>query len=81
MIQMAPPQPPPRVTIEDGDGLNRLHFRIWQIAVSAITVLVTGWFCTLGPLPALIALMVAKHVLVAVYVMGIDLHRVENAEG
>jgi hypothetical protein len=78
MSLLAPPPPlPPRTGIEDDDRLRRLHFRLWQIMVSALTVLATCWFCTFGPLPALIALMVAKHVLVAVYVMGIGLDRIE----
>jgi hypothetical protein len=72
MIQMAPPPAPPRVTVGDGDGLHRLHFRLWQIMVTAITLLLTGWSFTLGPIPGIIAVMVAKHVLVAVLVMGMD---------
>jgi hypothetical protein len=72
MIQMAPPQPPPRVAIGDDDGLNRLHFRLWQIMVTAVTLLLTGWSFTLGPVPGIIAIMVAKHILVAVLVVGMD---------
>jgi hypothetical protein len=63
---------PPRVTVADYDGLERVHFRLWQIMVTAVTVLFTGWCFTLGPVPAIIAIMVAKHVLVAVLVMGMD---------
>ena len=72
MIQMAPPPLPPRVATADNDRLNRLHFRLWQIMVTALTVLATGWCCTLGPVLAITALMVAKHILVAVLVMGMD---------
>jgi hypothetical protein len=78
MMQMAPPPLPPTVSVADDDRLKRLHFRLWQIVVSALTVVVTAWFCTFGPLPALIALMVAKHVLVAVFVMGIGLDRIQE---
>ena len=72
MPQLAPPPLPPGVTVADHDGLNRLHFRLWQIMVTAVTVLGTGWCFTLGPILAIIALMVAKHILVAVLVMGMD---------
>jgi hypothetical protein len=41
--------------------------------MTVITVLVTAWFVTLGPIPAIIALVVAKHVLVALLVMGLDI--------
>ncbi len=72
MAVLAPPRIPPRVSVADHDGLRRLHFRLWQLMVTAITVLLTGWCFTLGPIPGIIAIMVAKHVLVAVLVMGMD---------
>jgi hypothetical protein len=72
MIQLTPPRLPPRVTVADDDGLSRLRFRLWQIMVTALTVLGTAWCFTLGPVPAIIAIMVAKHILVAVLVMGMD---------
>ena len=64
----------------DDDGLQRVHFRLWQILVTLITVLLTGWCFTLGPIPGIIALMVAKHVLVAVLVMGLDVNAVRAKE-
>jgi hypothetical protein len=67
--------------VADHDGLDRLQFRLWQFMVTAITVLVTVWCCTLGPIPAILALMVAKHVLVAVLVMGMDFHASKQAGG
>jgi hypothetical protein len=45
--------------------------RLLQVMATTITVLITGWFCTLGAIPAILALMVAKHVLVAILVMGL----------
>jgi hypothetical protein len=39
--------------------------------MTALTVVITAWFCTLGWIPAVLALMVAKHVLVAILVMGL----------
>ncbi len=71
MALLAPPPSPPRVAIGDNDGLKRLRFRLLQLLASAITVLVTIWLCTLGPIPAILALMTAKHVLVAILLMGL----------
>jgi hypothetical protein len=71
MSLLAPPPSPPRVAIGDNDGLKRLRFRLLQILASAITVLVTIWLCTLGAIPAILALMTAKHVLVAILLMGL----------
>jgi hypothetical protein len=71
MAILAPPPAPPRVGFGDDDGLKRLRFRLMQIVVSGVTVVATAWMCTLGAIPAIIGLMVAKHILVAVLVMGI----------
>jgi hypothetical protein len=73
MAMMAPPQPPPLVTFADGDGMKRVRFRLWQILMAAATIFVTTWFCTFGIIPAILALMVAKHVLVAILIMGMDM--------
>ena len=54
----------------DNDGLKRLRLRLLQILASTITVLATLWLCTFGAIPAILALMVAKHVLVAILIMG-----------
>ena len=71
MMQMVPPEMPPRVALADGDGLKRLQQRLWLVFASLVTVVVTAWCCTLGWVPAILALMVAKHVLVAILVMGL----------
>ena len=71
MSLLAPPRPPVSVTVDD-DNLRRLQFRLWQILMAAITVLLTTWFMTFGVVPAIIALMIAKHVLVAILVQGMD---------
>ena len=73
MIQMAPPNCPPRVALgdSDGHGLSRVRFRLWQILWTAVTVAVTVRLCTFGWIPAILALMVAKHILVAIVVMGL----------
>ena len=70
MPQFAPPAPPPVcVAIEDRDP-GRLHFRLWQVAMSTLTILVTTWLITLGAIPGILALLTAKHILVAILVMG-----------
>ena len=71
MIQMAPPTYPPRVAVDDNDGLRRLHLRLWQWSWTLMTVLITAWLCTLGWIPGIIAVVTAKHVLVAIFVVGI----------
>jgi hypothetical protein len=71
MSQLAPPDSPPLVAVGDDDRLKRVHFRIWQLVATAITILVTGWFLTMGPVLGILALLFAKHVLVAILVMGL----------
>jgi hypothetical protein len=81
MPQLIPPEAPPTlVTVGDDDRMKRVHFRIWQILMTAITVLITGYFVTLGPVMAVLAIMVAKHVLVAILVqgLGVDAARHQN---
>jgi hypothetical protein len=80
MAQLAPPAPPPRVALGDPDDrLRRVRLRLWQVVLTALTVMITGWFCTLGWVPAILALMVAKHVLVAILVMGLGVDAAESA--
>jgi hypothetical protein len=58
------------VAVGDNDDLKRLRLRLRQLLATTLTVLATAWVCTLGAIPAILALMVAKHVLVAILVMG-----------
>jgi hypothetical protein len=76
MSQIAPPP----VAQDDGDGLRRVHLRLWQWGATSLTVLITAWCFSLGWIPGIIALVTAKHVLVAIYVMGIgvDAPREDN---
>jgi hypothetical protein len=80
MALLAPPPRTPRIALDDNDDLRRLRLRMTQILATIITVLATAWLCTLGAIPAILALMVAKHVLVAVLVMGlgVDAQRAET---
>jgi hypothetical protein len=55
--------------------------RILQVTATTATVVATAWLCTLGAIPAILGLMVAKHVLVAILVMGlgVDAPQAERA--
>ncbi len=74
MAILTPPPAPPRVATGDNDGLNSFRMRATQAIATLITVVVTAWMCTLGIIPAIIALMIAKHILVAILMMslGVD---------
>lgn len=75
MSRLAPPKPPLAVALGDDDRLQRLRFRLWQIMLTMVTVFVTVWIILLGiPLLSITAVAVAKHVLVAILVMGIDIY-------
>lgn len=79
MSQLAPPRLPPPVALDEDDGLRRLRFRLWQVFVTSATIIATAWVCTLGWVPAIIALMIAKHILVAILVMGLGVDANERA--
>jgi hypothetical protein len=74
MASLAPPTSPPRVAVGENDGLQRMHLRLFQIMTTAVTVFVTAWFCTFGAIPAILAIMVAKHILVAIFIMGMGFY-------
>jgi hypothetical protein len=60
------------VSTGDDDRLHRLRFRLWQLMVTTITIFATVWVMLLGiPLLSITALAIAKHVLVAIYMMGL----------
>jgi hypothetical protein len=64
----------------DDDGKNRIHLRLQQLLMTLATVLITVWCCTLGVIPAIIAVMVAKHVLVAILAMGLGVDAPRKVE-
>ena len=73
MQQLAPPPfSNVRIAIADDDGNRRLRVRLVLWWATFITTAITAWLCTLGPVAAVIALVTAKHVLVAILVMGLD---------
>ena len=61
MTMLAPPPAPPRIAQGDHDGMDRLRLRMTQVLTTLVTVIVTAWLCTLGAIPAILAVMVAKH--------------------
>lgn len=71
MATIAPPPAPPFASTGDDDRMRRFRKRLTLVMAASVTVVATGWSCTLGILPAILALMVAKHVLVAILMMGL----------
>jgi hypothetical protein len=70
MATLAPPPAPPRVATGDDDRAKKLRLRLTQTMATLVTLLITAWVCSLGAIPAIIALVTAKHVLVAILLMG-----------
>jgi hypothetical protein len=80
MGQLAPPPIPPlRIALTDDDGRRRLRLRLTLWWATLLTTLITAWLCTLGPIPAVVALVTAKHVFVAILVMGLGVDAQKNA--
>lgn len=70
MVGLAPPNPPIEVTLGGDDEHSQLRLRLHQWTWTMATVLGAAWLCTQGWIPGIIGLAVAKHVLVAVLLMG-----------
>jgi hypothetical protein len=71
MNGLAPPPTPPRVATSGDDGAKNFRMRLTQMTATMVTLLITAWVCSLGPIPAIVALVTAKHVLVAILMMGL----------
>jgi hypothetical protein len=81
MIRLAPPPPPVLdLLVAEDDGRRRLRVRLLLLWATLLTVLATAWVCTLGPIPAVFAIVTAKHVLVAILVMGLGVDARKRAE-
>ena len=80
MQSVAPPPKTPVIALDEKPG-GRMHLRMKQLFYTAITVFLTAWFCTMGVIPAILALVVAKHVLVAILAMGLEAARAEARSG
>lgn len=70
---IAPPPVAPLARLSDGRPLQRVHFRLWQILMTAVTILITGWLFTIHIAAGIIALFFAKHMLVAILAAGLRL--------
>ncbi len=68
---IAPPRSPVITALDDDDRLGRMRLRLWQLGWSTVVVLLTVWMMTLGYIPGIVAILVAKHILVAILVMGL----------
>jgi hypothetical protein len=70
--------PPPRLPLPtclgDDDRLGRVRLRLWQLGWSSVVILVTAWMMTLGYIPGIVAILTAKHILVAILVMGLGVN-------
>ena len=73
MTRAAPPLPPQNDLLTYDGNLHRVHFRQWQILMTAVTVAITCWFATFGVVSAILSIMVGKHVLVAILAAGLNL--------
>jgi hypothetical protein len=74
MAQLLPPPPPPAMLVGDDDSRQHLLFRQWQLLMSTLTLMAAVWLTTFGkPLVTILAWVIAKHILVAILMMG--LHR------
>ena len=78
-MKMIVPPCPPLVTLADQGGSDRLRMRLHQVTLSAATVVVTAWCVTLGAVPAIISLSIAKHILVAILAMGLGVDKPRRA--
>jgi hypothetical protein len=73
MSRLGPPQPGRHIDLDDNEPLRRVHFRLWQISISAVVIVVTCWSYTLHFALGLSATFLAKHILVAVLAVGLHL--------
>jgi hypothetical protein len=75
MSVLAPPPAPPVVKVDDFDR-RRFRVRTVKLIATFLTLVITGWLFTLGDgyLIGILGLIVAKHVLVAIYLMGSGVH-------
>jgi hypothetical protein len=74
MAVLAPPPAPPVVVTTDHYDRRRFRVRTVKLVVTLVTVLISAWLFTLGTLIGILGLLVAKHVLVAVFLMGSGVH-------
>ncbi len=73
MPVLTSPRLPPYPERGDDEVRPWLRLRLTQVAAALATILATAWLCMLGPIPAIIALLFAKHILVAILLMGLGM--------
>ena len=76
MPVLAPPPRPPLPPVVGLDDYDHRRFRLRSVKLTAafITIVLSGWLFTFGWLPGILGLLVAKHVLIAIYLMGSGIH-------
>ena len=74
-IRKPPPAPPlpPIVAVDDFDR-RRFRMRSVKLTAAFVTVVLSGWLFTFGMLPGVLGLLVAKHMLIAIYLVGSGIH-------
>lgn len=75
----APPRRPPCIALDDGGGSRRIQRGLTVLGWTSATVFATAWLITLGQVAGILALVVAKHVLVAVLVYGLGVDNESRA--
>jgi hypothetical protein len=85
MSQLLPPPPRFPVLAGDDDRRERMQFRLFQVLTATLTLMVAVWVTTHGvrtyglPLMTIVTWVIAKHILVAILMMG--LHRYPRYSG
>ena len=80
MDRLMPPPRLPGIAAGDDDSRERLQFRLWQLLMATLTVMGSVWLTTFGkPLLTILTWVTAKHILVAILMMG--LHRYPRYKG
>lgn len=75
MLLKAPPLNPPRVALADDDDRRRLTLQLRLWSCTGLTILATAWLMSLGWVPGILGLVAAKHVLVALVLMGLGVDK------
>jgi hypothetical protein len=80
MAQLLPPPPRYPLVVGDDDSRERLRFRLFQVLTATLTIMIAVWFTTYGmPFVTIVTWVTAKHILVAILMMG--LHRYPRYRG
>jgi hypothetical protein len=72
MTALVPPRSRRKPGYGGDGGARRSRRRLVCLDVAVLTILAAAWLFTLGPIPAILGLLVAKHVLVALLMAGLE---------